>query len=65
MSTLKPTTQQFVGLHGARLLASCHIVLGHLYQSGYVRGYFFAWGYCLELIERRDPSESGAMLLWT
>ena len=37
--------QKFGGLNGARLLASCHIVLGHLYQSGFINGYFFSWGF--------------------
>jgi len=40
-------TERFPGLNGARLLASVHIVLGHLYQMGAIGGdvYFFAWGY--------------------
>jgi hypothetical protein len=35
----------FVSLSGARLLASIHIVLGHLYQSGYGGGYASSWGF--------------------
>ena len=37
----------FPGLNGARLLASVHIVLGHLYQLNALPGgaYFLAWGY--------------------
>jgi hypothetical protein len=35
----------FVALNGARLLASIHIVLGHLYQSGYGGGYASSWGF--------------------
>lgn len=36
----------FTGLNAARLLASIHIVLGHLYQSGAVRGvYLYSWGF--------------------
>jgi hypothetical protein len=35
----------FVSLHGARLLASIHIVFGHLYQSGYGGGYASSWGF--------------------
>ena len=41
-----PKPERFDGLNGARLLASVHIVLGHLYQSGRVAGlYFLAWGF--------------------
>jgi hypothetical protein len=35
----------FVALNGARLLASIHIVLGHLYQSGYGGDYACSWGF--------------------
>lgn len=36
----------FTGLNAARLLASIHVVLGHLYQSGAVRGvYLYSWGF--------------------
>ena len=43
-------SQRFLGINGARLLASCHIVVGHLYQQGTLGGqmsgkYFFSWGY--------------------
>jgi len=43
-------SQRFLGFNGARLLASCHIVVGHLYQQGTLGGemsgkYFFSWGY--------------------
>jgi len=34
------------GIHMARLLASFHIVVGHLYAKGSVDGvYFFSWGF--------------------
>jgi peptidoglycan/LPS O-acetylase OafA/YrhL len=41
-----PTAEFFHGLNGARILASVHIVVGHLYQlSATSNVYFFAWGY--------------------
>jgi hypothetical protein len=56
----------------ARILASCHIVIGHLYQKKGALGgemsciYFFAWGYsrCLILLPRGgatpvDPADAG------
>lgn len=53
-SGLSPPTlthgQRFLGLNAARLGASIHIVVGHLYQKHALHGelsgaYFFAWGY--------------------
>jgi len=44
-------SQRFLGLNAARILASVHIVIGHLYQKSGVLGgemsciYLFAWGY--------------------
>lgn len=39
-------TELFLGLNGARLLASVHIVLGHLYQLNAISSiYCFSWGY--------------------
>ena len=43
-------SQRFLGLNGARLVASIHIVIGHLYQKGSLGGemsgiYIFSWGY--------------------
>ena len=44
-------SQRFLGLNAARILASFHIVIGHLYQKSGVLGgemrcvYLFAWGY--------------------
>ena len=44
-----PQAERFEGINGARLLASTHIVLGHLYQMGAlgddVRTYAFSWGF--------------------
>lgn len=40
------TKDLFLGLNGARLLASVHIVLGHLYQLNAISSvYLFSWGY--------------------
>ena len=43
-------SQRFLGLNAARLMASVHIVFGHLAKQGSLRGelagiYLFAWGY--------------------
>jgi hypothetical protein len=35
----------FVSLNGARIIASIHIVFGHLYQSGYGGSYASSWGF--------------------
>ena len=43
----KGSSNLFSGLNTARILASIHIVLGHLYQSGYLVSplYLFSWGF--------------------
>jgi len=37
--------EPFLALNGARLLAGVHIVVGHMYQSGYGGGYPCSWGF--------------------
>ena len=41
------TAERFYGINGARMLASMHIVLGHLYQMNALPGsiYLFSWGF--------------------
>jgi len=41
------TAERFYGINGARMLASTHIVFGHLYQMNALPGsiYLFSWGF--------------------
>jgi hypothetical protein len=41
------TAEMFYGINGARMVASMHIVLGHLYQMNALPGslYLFSWGF--------------------
>lgn len=41
------TAEMFYGINGARMVASMHIVMGHLYQMNALPGsiYLFSWGF--------------------
>ena len=43
----KGTAEKFYGINGARMVASMHIVMGHLYQMNALPGsiYLFSWGF--------------------